>query len=115
MECTSIFQDAGVWSALAGLLSALLTAAITWATRTFSKATGIKVEQSARDALHSAIRTAVLATLEGDTEVTLDTLKARVRNYAKVSVPDAIKILVPGDGVLDELALRYYREAMGDI
>ena len=45
-------------------------------------------------------------------EAGLDVIKAQAVMHAKESVPDAIRILVPGDGVLDRLAVRYYREAM---
>ena len=48
-------------------------------------------------------------------EAGIEVIKHRAVRYAQESVPDAIRALVPGDGVLDRLAERYVREAMAGI
>ncbi len=45
----------------------------------------------------------------------VDVLKDLALSYAHRSVPDAIRALVPGDGVLDSLAERYVLEALRDL
>ncbi|MBN9674656.1 hypothetical protein JF542_02735 [Salipiger bermudensis] len=78
----------------------------------FQAATGIAIEREAREALHSAIKSGIEAALARGPEAGLEEIKAHAIFHAQQSVPDAIEQLVPGDGVLDRLALRYYREAM---
>ncbi|WP_335946088.1 hypothetical protein [Salipiger bermudensis] len=109
---TSLFAEAGLQEALMGVFGILLTIIINRAAGAFQAATGIAIEQEAREALHSAIRSGVEAAIEGGPEAGLDEIKAHAVYHAQQSVPDAIAILVPGDGVLDRLAVRYYREAM---
>lgn len=109
---TSLVADAGLQEALMGVFGILLTIIINRAAGAFQAATGIAIEREAREALHSAIRSGVEAAIEGGPEAGLDEIKAHAVYHAQQSVPDAIAILVPGDGVLDRLAVRYYREAM---
>ena len=109
---TSILADAGLQEALLGLFGILLTIIINRAAGAFTAATGIAIEREAREALHSAIRSGIEAALARGPEAGLDEIKAHAIFHAQQSVPDAIERLVPGDGVLDRLALRYYREAM---
>lgn len=109
---TSLLADAGLQEALLGVFGILLTIIINRAAGAFQAATGIAIEREAREALHSAIRSGVEAAIEGGPEAGMDEIKAHAVYHAQQSVPDAIAILVPGDGVLDRLAVRYYREAM---
>lgn len=98
--------------ALVALIGAVLTFIINRAAGAFEAATGMAIERDARDALHSALKSGVEAALRDGPEAGLEVIKAQAVMHAKESVPDAIRILVPGDGVLDRLAVRYYREAM---
>ena len=109
---TSILADAGLQEALLGVFGILLTIIINRAAGAFTAATGIAIEREARDALHSAIKSGIEAALARGPEAGLEEIKAHALFHAQQSVPDAIEQLVPGDGVLDRLALRYYREAM---
>ena len=109
---TSILADAGLQEALLGLFGIILTIIINRAAGAFTAATGIAVEREAREALHSAIKSGIEAALAGGPDAGLEEIKAHAIFHAQQSVPDAIEQLVPGDGVLDRLALRYYREAM---
>jgi len=109
---TSILADAGLQEALLGLFGIILTIIINRAAGAFTAATGIAVEREAREALHSAIKSGIEAALAGGPDEGIEQIKAHAIFHAQQSVPDAIEQLVPGDGVLDRLALRYYREAM---
>lgn len=108
----SFLADAGLQEALLGLFGIILTIIINRAAGAFTAATGIAIERDAREALHSAIKSGIEAALAGGTGAGLEEIKAHAIFHAQQSVPDAIEQLVPGDGVLDRLALRYYREAM---
>jgi hypothetical protein len=108
----SILADAGLQEALLGLFGIILTIIINRAAGAFQMATGIAIEKDARDALHSAIKSGVEAALAEGPDAALDTVKAHAIYHAQQSVPDAIEALVPGEGVLDRIAVRYYREAM---
>lgn len=72
--------------------------------------TGIQIEERHRAALHSAIRTGVLAAL--DKGISGETLVGVVRDYIAVSVPDALRRLAPGDGVLATLIRAKVGEAV---
>ncbi|WP_417741517.1 hypothetical protein [Salipiger sp.] len=109
---TSILADAGLREALLGLFGILLTIIINRAAGAITAATGIAIESAAREALHSAIKSGIEAALAGGPSAGFEEIKAHAIYHAQQSVPDAIAQLVPGDGVLDRLALRYYREAM---
>ena len=108
----SILADAGLQEALLGLFGIILTIIINRAAGAFTAATGIAVEREAREALHSAIKSGIEAAIAGGPDAGIEQIKAHAIFHAQQSVPDAIEQLVPGDGVLDRLALRYYREAM---
>ena len=108
----SLLADAGLQEALLGLFGILLTIFINRAAGAFTAATGIAIERDAREALHSAIKSGVEAALIRGPEAGFEEVKAFAIHHAQQSVPDKIEQLVPGDGVLDRLALRYYREAM---
>lgn len=109
---TSLLADAGLQEALLGVFGILLTIIIKRGAAAITAATGSAVEREAREALHSAIKSGIEAALAGGPEAGLEQIKAHAILHAQQSVPDAIEVLVPGDGVLDRLALRYYREAM---
>ena len=109
---TSLLADAGLREALLGVFGILLTIIIKRGAAAITAATGSAVEREAREALHSAIKSGIEAALAGGPEAGLEQIKAHAILHAQQSVPDAIEVLVPGDGVLDRLALRYYREAM---
>lgn len=94
--------------ALLSLIGIVLAWGITRGAAAFELWTGIRIDESSRDALHSAIISGVRAALEGGSPK--DEVIRHAVIYAHKSVPDAIRRLVPGDGVLDELALRYYNE-----
>lgn len=93
----------------------VLTLIINRAAAAFTLATGIQIEKSHRDALHQAIKSAVESAMLHGPDVALGTLKAHVVQHLRESVPDAMKALVPGDGVLDRLVERYAREALNRI
>lgn len=94
--------------ALLALTSIIIGFGITRGAAAIEMWTGIRIEENARDALHSAIISGVEAALAGDNPK--DVVIQHAVAYAHNSVPDAIRQLVPGDGVLDALALRYYNE-----
>ena len=93
----------------------VLTFIINRAAAAFTLATGIQIEKAHRDALHTAIKSAVESALFHGPDVALGTLKAHVVQHLRESVPDALAALVPGDGVLDRLVERYAREALNKI
>lgn len=94
--------------ALLSLLGIILAWGINRGAAALELSTGIRLEENARDALHSAIISGVEAALAGENPK--DVVIQHAVAYAHNSVPDAIARLVPGDGVLDQLALRYYNE-----
>lgn len=85
---------------LAGLvLAAALARAAVWAQRRF----GIEIEAQHRAALHRAILTGLESAIAaGATGGTARTALAIA--HARASVPDAIRALKPGDGVLASIA-----------
>ncbi|MCA0963210.1 hypothetical protein [Salipiger bermudensis] len=108
----SLLADAGLQEALLGLFGIILTIIINRAASAFTAATGIAIERDAREALHSAIKSGVEAALARGTDAGFEEVKAFAIHHAQHSIPEKIEQLVPGDGVLDRLVLRYYREAM---
>lgn len=109
---TEILADAELAKLLLGAIGIVLTILINRVAGAFEAATGIRIDAAHREALHSAVQSGIEAALEEGPEAGLDEIKAHAIAYAHRSVPDAIKHLVPGDGILDDLALRYYREAL---
>lgn len=102
-----------VQTALLTIIGAVLTFILNRATGAFQAATGIRIEEKHMRALHSAIMTGVEAAMVEGPEAGVEVIKHRAVRYAQQSVPDAIRALVPGDSVLDRLAERYVREAIG--
>lgn len=93
----------------------VLTVIINRAAAAFELATGIEVEAKHREALHRAAQTGVESAILHGPRVALETLKAHAIQHMRESVPDALKALTPGDGVLDRLVERYAREALNKI
>lgn len=93
---------AAVMPHLLEALAALLAILIGWAADTARRRWGLQIEQAHRDALHSAImtgaRVAVMRALPQAQAVDLAV------GYAQASVPDAIRALQPGPGVLENMA-----------
>lgn len=87
---------------------ALVTLATGYAVHLFRRWTGIQIEERHRQALHSAIRTAVVALTERG--LTGEDLVKGVKDYLRQSVPDALAWLVPGDSVLSTLIRSKIRE-----
>ena len=110
-----LLGSAQVQDLLMTLIGLVLTFIIGRAAAAFTLATGIRIEQAHQESLHRAIKTAVESAIFHGPEVALGTLKAHVVQHLRESVPDALKALVPGDGVLDRLIERYAREAMSKI
>ena len=102
-------------TALLTLFGAVLTFILNRAAGAFQAATGIRIEEKHQRALHSAMMSGAKAALRFGPEHGADVLKRLTLDYAQRSVPDAIRALVPGDGVLDDLAERYVREAMREV
>ncbi|NEX45172.1 hypothetical protein G3572_03070 [Rhodobacter sp. ETT8] len=97
------------------IIGLVLTFIIGRAAAAFTLATGIRIEQAHQESLHRAIKTAVESAIFHGPNVALGTLKAHVVQHLRESVPDALKALTPGDGVLDRLVERYAREALNKI
>lgn len=90
---------------LPDLIGAAVTALLGYAVTLIKAKTGIEIEAKHRDALHSAMTTGALLALAklgiGANKAALATAAV---DYAKTSVPDAIKKLSPSDGTLADLA-----------
>ena len=108
-----ILSSPELQTALLTFFGVLLTFILNRATGAFQAATGIRIEEKHMNALHSAIMTGIEAAMVEGPKAGVEVVKARAVRYAQQSVPGAITALVPGDGVLDKLAERYVREAMG--
>lgn len=88
-----------------------LTALIGWAAQRFNAWTGIQIEARHRDALHLAIMTGIRRALDAGQshDVAID---AAVE-YAKKSVPDAIRALKPARDILGAIARSKLGEVLG--
>lgn len=109
---TQLFASADVQAVIITIIGLLLTIIVNRASGAFTAATGMQIEARHREALHEAIMTAVESGMKYGPDVGFDTLKSHVVAYLHSSVPDALKALTPGDGVLDRLIERYSREAL---
>ncbi|MEN9059988.1 hypothetical protein [Ponticoccus litoralis] len=112
---TTLLAMPELQTALISLFGILLTIFFKRAAGALQAATGIAIDEKHLRALHSAIQSGVEAALAEGPEAGLDMIKAHAIYHAQQSVPDAIEALVPGDGVLDRIAVRYYREAMARV
>ena len=106
-----LLANAQLQDLLMTLIGLVLTVIISRAAAAFTLATGIKVEQAHQESLHRAIKTAVESAIFHGPQVALGTIKNNVVQHLYESVPDAMKALTPGDGVLDRLIERYALEA----
>jgi hypothetical protein len=113
---SQLLASAQVQDLILTAIGLVLAFIIRRAAAAFTLWTGIKIEQAHQDSLHRAIKSAVESALfHGGPKVAAQTLKAHVVQHLRESVPDALKALVPGDGVLDRLIERYAREALAKI
>ena len=94
------------------LVGLFLTIVIGFVSRQFYAWTGIEIERRHREALHSALMSGARVAVREGPDAAAAMLQAKAVAYARASVPDAIRALVPGDGVLDALAERYVLEAL---
>ena len=105
-----------LWTAIephvAELLGLLLTIIIGIAARQLTAFTGVEIEKRHREALHEALMSGVMSALKHGPQVGMGTIKAHAIAHARQSVPDAMRALVPGETVLDDIAERYAREAL---
>jgi len=101
--------------ALVTLFGAALTFIINRGAGALQAAAGIDIEASHREALHSAIMTGVKAAVARGPVAGIDAVKAEALAYARASVPDAIRALVPGETVLDAIAERYVLERLEEM
>lgn len=110
-----LLASAEVQSLIMAVIGLILTFIVNRAAAAFTLATGIQIETQHRAALHEAIKSGVESAIFHGPDVALGTLKAHVVQHLRESVPDALKALAPGDGVLDRLVERYAREALNKI
>ncbi|SDZ62858.1 hypothetical protein SAMN05444004_1454 [Jannaschia faecimaris] len=108
-----------------GLLGAVLTALIGWASAVARRKWGIEIEAGHRAALHSAIMSGARVTLDalspdlpsgaGGASVPLpDQLRREVIAYVTRSVPGAIAALSPAPDVLDRLVVAKVQELIAE-
>ena len=109
---TVLLASEQVQTAIITVIGLVLTFIINRAAGAFTAATGIQIEASHRDALHEAIRSAVESALRHNAKTGFSTMKAHVVQHLRESVPDELKALTPGDGVIDRLIDRYVGEAL---
>ena len=79
-----------------------LSAVISWTAVRLTKKTGLEIEQHHRDALHTALMTAARLALAK--QLTGAAAIELALDYAKRSVPDAIRKLNPPQAVIENLA-----------
>lgn len=109
---TNLLASEQVQTALIGIIGLVLTVIINRAAGAFTAATGLEIEAKHRAALHEAIITSVQSAMQHGVAEAGETMKAHVMTHLRRSVPDALKALTPGDGVIDRLIDRYAAEAM---
>lgn len=83
------------------IVSILIAAAIAWVAAAAKKRFGIDMQSKHRDALHTALTTGSLLAI--DRKLTGDEARRLVLDYLHRSVPDALRALAPGAGVLADL------------
>jgi hypothetical protein len=89
----------------------LLSGVLLWVARQFHAKTGIEIEARHREALHSAIMTGLRHAAQGGAITDRQALAREAVEYARRSVPDAIKGLRAGGDVLLDLA----ESRLGDV
>lgn len=99
---------------LVELASGVVATLLSIAAAKIYAATGVYIEAKHRDALKEAMISGATAALRLGPDAGLQALKAHAIAYVQESAPDAIRKLIKGrDGVLDKMAERYVREALG--
>ena len=96
---------------LLDVLGAIVLALIGQAALWLKRRTGIEIEARHREALHQAIMTGLRAALTKS--ATPSDAITRSIEYAKQSVPYAIRALRPSDQILTRIATAKLEEAMG--
>ena len=89
----------------------VLAGVLTWAAKRFAARTGIEIEARHREALHSAIMTGLRHAAQGGAITDRQALAREAVEYARRSVPDAIRGLRAGGDVLLDLA----ESRLGDV
>lgn len=112
---TQLLAGADFSALIVAVVGAILTFIANRAAAAFTAWTGIQIEAQHRDALHRAIQSAVESAVHHGGREALTTIKAHVVQHLRESVPDALKALTPGDGVLDRLIDRYVAETLNRI
>jgi hypothetical protein len=74
---------------------------------------GVQIEARHREALHSALLTGVQAALDQGPSAGRDAIVRQAIDYARTSVPRAIKKLGPDNFVLRKMAERYANDVLG--
>lgn len=82
-------------------ISVLIAALIAWVATTVKRRFGIDIQAKHRDALHTALSTGSMLAI--DRKLTGAEARALVLDYLQRSVPDALRALAPGGGVLADL------------
>jgi hypothetical protein len=76
---------------------------------------GVQIEARHREALHSALLTGVQAALDQGPSAGRDVIVRQAIDYARTSVPQAIKKLGPDNFIIRKLAERYANEVLGQL
>lgn len=84
------------------LFGALVTLAITWVSVTVKAKFGLDIDARHREALHRALMSGAQLALEG--ELTDEAAKRAVVDYARESVPAALRHFAAPDGFLMKMA-----------
>ena len=112
---TGLLASEQVQTAILAVFGLVLTFVINRAAAAFTLVTGIRIEAQHREALHEAIKSAVESGMYHGPKMAAETMKVHVIQHLRESVPDAMKALTPGDGVLDRLIDRYVVEALNKL
>lgn len=97
------------------LMNFAVTLAVTLIAALYTRITSRALEEKHRSALHQALKSGVESAVLHGPGVALGTIKAHAIQHARESVPEALKALTPGDGVLDTIVERYAREFLNSI
>ena len=109
---SNLLASEQVQTGIITIFGLVLTFVINRAAAAFTLVTGIRIEAQHREALHEAIKSAVESGMYHGPKMAAETMKAHVVQHLRASVPDALKALTPGSGVLDNLIDRYVVEAL---
>jgi hypothetical protein len=111
----NVLANTDIQTLLISAFGLLLTFIINRAAGVFTAATGIAVQARHREALHEAIKSGVESAILHGPQVAFEIVKAQVIQHLRESVPDALKALTPGDGVIDRLIERYTLQALNKV